>query len=379
MQSFEGSQREQWRPLRIFGISWHVPHSYSLITSLPHTQFDYYLPPYRAWAHEARPQPSNLNFTPWYQAGKYDLAILHVDGECAMLEARGGNTKPKGHLYRKLNELIQDVPKIVINHGTPYVPEVFEKYFKHITDEERKTQLAKDMCIRNMKELIGENTMVVNSKQAAKDWGWGTPIVHGMAGNPQEEYFDLDKEPVVMFMVSPAGWGTYYNRRVMNDTQSILEDYGIKTSHLRVNVKFRSFDEYREYIGKALISVHVARHSPMPRSRTEHLLSGGCVVTGKNHDIGELFTGLEFRQTQDGELIKDEAGNLMPLNVDEAELVWCDIDKAKDVAHKVIWLYENPDIAKAIGQRGKQKAQQVFGVDRYRNDWYRLLKENNIL
>lgn len=344
------------------------------MTALPYSEFSLYEPPYRRWGYEARPLPPNARFVPFYEPGKYDLAILHVDGECADPQGH------KGDIYKKLDALITDIPKIVINHGTPWIPEKFMRYVKRIEDPRKQIEMAAEICRSEMRKLIGDNTMVVNSAQAARDWGWGNPIIHGMAGNPQEQYFDLPKEMQVTFNISPAGWGYYYNREVMNDIITNLNDQGIPADHLRVDVKPRNFDEYRDYIGKILIAVFPTRESPMPRARTEHMLSGSCIVSTKNHDIGDYFQGLEFRKTENGDFIRDEQGEIIPeTDPLEAQIVWCDVDRSKDATEKIIWLFNHPDIAKKIGQNGKARAQIVFDWKRYRHDWYELLKSINVL
>jgi len=314
-----------------------------------------------------------MRFVPWYEEGKYDLAILHVDGECADPEGT------KGNLYKRLNEVIQDKPKIVINHGTPWIPEKFNRYVKDVEGEKEKLMAGKDVCVNEMKKLIGDNTMVVNSKQAAKDWGFGTPIIHGMYGNPAEQYYDNSKEMIISFLVSPAGWDYYYNRRNVNDVRTMIEDQGIKTEQPRVDVHFKGFKLYRDYLSRILIAVIPTRTSPMPRGRTEAMLSGACVVTGNNHDIGSYFKGLKFRQTEQGHFIKTEAEELIPENLEEAEIVYVDIDSVKDMYIKIMWLYNNPKLAEQIGQRGKNKAQEVFTIDNFRNQWAELLQSEGIL
>lgn len=344
------------------------------MTTLPQTEFYLYEPNRRRWAEEARPVPANMRFVPFYEEGKYDLAILHVDGECADPEGS------KGDIYKKLNSLIQDIPKIVINHGTPWIPERFDRYVKKVDDPKKRLQLGKEICVQEMKKLIGDNPMITNSKQAATDWGWGTPIIHGMYGNPQETYLDLPKEMIVMFNVSPGGWDYYYNRQCMASIISELDDNGIRAEHTRVNVSFSNYDQYREYIGRVLISVFPMRQSPMPRARTEHMLSGGCVVTANNHDIGDYFTGLDFQKTPDGKLIRDEKGDIIPLtNPEEAEVVFADEDSYLDFTYKILWLYEHPEIAMKIGQNAKKKAQEVFNWNRYRIDWYKMLQSVGVL
>lgn len=349
-------------------------HQYSLITSIPHTEWFLYEPPYRRWGYEARNVPANARFVPFYEKGKYDLAILHVDGECADLESS------KGSLYIKLNELIDDIPKIVINHGTPWLPSRFDKYFKKIDDPHAKLIAGKNLCVKNMRQLIGDNPMVVNSNQAQRDWGWGTTIIHGLYGNPLEEYHDKPKDMNIVFNISPAGWPYYYNRKVMEDIKTGLRDHGMAPRQMRVDVHLKSFDEYRDYLARALIAIYPTRESPMPRSRTEHMLSGTCIVTTNNHDIGDYFTGLEFEKTEEGKFIRTEQGEIIPIgDPTKAEVVWMDVDRADDAVQKIVWLYEHPDIAMQIGQNGKRKAQEVFNQKRYRHDWYELLKDVGVL
>lgn len=67
-----------------------------------------------------RPLPEGVKFVPYYQPGRYDLAVLHLDQQC--VDPNIG----KGTLYRHLNKVIQDIPKVVINHGTPFWPERWE-------------------------------------------------------------------------------------------------------------------------------------------------------------------------------------------------------------------------------------------------------------
>lgn len=345
------------------------------MTTIPYSQWYLYEPPYRRWGYEARPLPPNAQFVPFYEEGKYDVAILHVDGECA--DPQGS----KGTLYRKMNEIITDIPKIVINHGTPYLPEVFYKYFRHINDEEVQFEQSVKYAKDNMKAMIGNNKMIVNSKKAANDWGFGQTIYHGIYGNPEEEYLDIQpKEVRVVVAMSPAGWGYYYNRQYTEAVRNELKEQGVEFTQLRVDKKCRDFDEYRDYIGRSLISFFPMRESPMPRSRTEHMLSGGCVVTTPCHDAGELFESLRFKTDSNGRLIRDEHGQIIPASdVKKAEVILTDPNRVEDAVAKIIWLLDHPNIAYFIGQNGKKKAQEIYSMERYRHDWYQVFKEVGVL
>lgn len=337
-------------------------------------QWDYLEPPWRGWAVESRPIPKNLRLgLPQYTKGKYDVAILHVDGQC------GDPDNDKGKLYRSVRNLITDIPVVVINHGTPWIPEYYEKYLKKVEDGDAKVRKAAQMCIKHMKELIGDTTMIVNSPKSVDDWGFGKCIIHGIANNPHEEYWDLDKEPTVMFNCSPAGWPYYYNRRLMEGIKTLLNADGIRHKHMRVDVKANNFDEYRTHIGKALIAVFPFRESPMPRARTEMMLSGCCIVSTKHHNIQDYFDGVEF-QYGDGKMVLDKAGNPIPLeDPSTKQIVWIDMESSVNAACIIRWLYENPALARKIGQNGKERAKIVFDSKRYRHDWYNVFKELKVL
>jgi hypothetical protein len=51
-----------------------------------------------------------------------------------------------------------------------------------------------------MKQLIGDNFMIVNSYESVDRWGWGYPLIHGMQA---DEWFDRPKEPRVVISLSP--------------------------------------------------------------------------------------------------------------------------------------------------------------------------------
>lgn len=365
-------ERENWKSLRIFGFPWHIPHQFSLITSLPDIiQWDYYEPPWRSWSPESRPVPKNLHLgIPSYRKGMYDLAILHVDGQCADPE------NDKGKLFRQLRKQITDIPVVVINHGTPYIPEYYNKYFSKIEDEETRIKKSANLCVEYMQELIGDDYMISNSPRAAKQWGIGKSIIHGMYGNPQEEYRDLEKEPYILAVVSPSGWDYYYNRRLLGDIKAGVKKEGIPMYHMRVDLRADSFDDYKNIIGKALIGIFPFRESPMPRARTEMMLSGACIISTKHHNIEDYFTGLDFERSEDGLLLHDEKGDIIPTsNPEQAEIVWIDMESGKNGIEITRWVYDHPEIAKKIGQNGKKKAQEVFSAKRYRHDWYNVFKE----
>ena len=247
--------------IRIINTAWHAAHQYELY-KVPGTEWHHVVNTVRRWGlGKYRPKPDNLHPAAYYEPGKYDLAVLHVDQQC--VDPSFG----KSRLYAELNDSIQDIPKIVINHGTPYWPEVYDQ----------------DEIIRKMKMLIGDNHVVYNSHRAKEMWEKNGPmgktartIIHGMDA---DEWYSLPKEPRIVTTLSPAGLDRYYNRRLLTEVQGKLKERGI--AHVWVGSDWISngFDDYRDFIARSLVYFNPTLESPMPRSRTEAMLSGMCTVT----------------------------------------------------------------------------------------------------
>lgn len=301
----------------------------------------------RRWSRaSARPEPTtwlNEDEFEWvthYEPGKYDLAILHVDQQ---------HTDPrigKGWLYEDLNAIIQDIPKIVINHGTPMWDEY---YTEEMVINGGEIMTPKGLTkLKGMKEKIGDNFMIVNSYEAVKRWGWGYPLIHGM---DKDDFFDLPKEPRVVLSLSPGGLDKYYNRSLITAIKSaVKERSGLDVYHIQVNIKFDddNYYQYRQFIGSSLINISPYADSPMPRSRTEAMLSGACVLTSKYHGANEFI-----EHGVDGFIVPDN-----PMSYAEA------------IHHLINGSYKD---AVEIGQRGKAKAQKLFDVERYLDDLYKIV------
>lgn len=316
--------------LKGFNHPWHLAHQYEL-SKLPFVEWTWLIQHKRPYSPRSRGDFVK-NWAIEYEEGKYDFALLHLDQQCIEEELL---KRGKGLLYMELNERIKDIPKIVIMHGTPYYPEKFS--MEYVVDK--------------VKELVGENTMVVNSYKAAEQFGFGIPIVHGIDPN---EWWDLPKEPRVVISVSPAGLDKYYDRDFTEAVISELEERGVTVCHIGVNWKpsdrsGNEWDNYRNFIGRSLIFLNLTKDSPMPRARTEAMLSGCCVLTTPWQDADTFI--------KDG-----ENGFIIPRN-------------PQSVADKVQWLMEHYDLAIKVGKAGKQTMIERFTVEAYQQKWKDLLEK----
>lgn len=305
-----------------------VAHQYEL-AKLPFIeQYDLLINPYRVWGDKSRPMPENMKYVTHYEKGKYDLAILHFDQQCI------GERIGKGLLYSEVNELIKDIPKIVINHSVP----LHDEY-------------SQEETIKKTKEMIGDNFMIVNSYKAKEMWGWGHVVTHGMNA---DEWFSNPKEPRATIFISPAGMEKVYKRDVLRNTISLLNEWGLKFFWIGLDVKFSTFDQYRNWLSRSLIYLNLSHESPRPRSRTEAMLSGCCVVTNKHQDA-------------DSFIVNSENGFL----VDEDPL---------QIATLVSRLMTTDcNLARKIGEKGREFATKEFTQEKFIKQWEEVLKINKIL
>jgi len=322
--------------LKVFGHPWHLAHQYEL-ANIPFLDFDWLIQYKRPYSDKPRGDFMK-NWVTHYEEGKYDFALLHLDQQCIdeQIYNRG-----KGTLYRDLNKVITDIPKIVIMHGTTYYPEKF----------------SRDEIIEKVKALVGENTMVVNSNQCAKDFGFGNPIIHGL---DETEWFDRPKEPRVVTMISPGGLDKYYDRQFLEAIRDELMSRDIYHCHITVDWRSKSWDDYKDFLGRSLIYLHPCKDSPMPRARTEAMLSGCCVLTTPWQDAGSFI-----KDGENGFIIGDKETGVPRNPVHVADLI-----------EKLINDYQ---LAEQVGQEGKKTAIKIFNKEGYWKQWQELLeKELNI-
>jgi len=329
------------KKLKIFCVAWHVGHQYELVKLAQKYPVEFYflINKIRTWGDISRPCPESINWVSYYEKGKYDLAILNLDSQCTREDIG------KGKLYRALNEEIQDIPKIVINHATPMIPEY--GYDEDIVINGGEVFSGNEkLKVYGLKEMIGDNFMVVNSYEAVERNKGGYPIIHGMDSS---EWYDLPKEPRVVTVLSPGGYDKYYNRQLLDYVKTQLnERYGIRLFQFGVDFKPQNWNEYREFLGRSLVHFYPGFDSPMPRGRTEAMLSGCCSVTTKYHGADKFtFTGFN------GFVVPDN-----PLAISDL------IDTL---------IYEGFKYAEDVGRMGKITAKKIFKLDRYLDTWWKVI------
>lgn len=333
--------------IQIFTHINHVPNEYEVAKLAEHypVDFHYLLTNVRKWLDTpaiipTRPIPKHINWVTAYEPGKYDLAILRLDQQAT------DPTIGKGQIYRQLNEVIQDIPKLVVNHGVPTWDDAHPEDIVMNGGEIVTSRGVRRLD--GMKDLIGDNFMVVNSYEAAAAWGFGYPLIHGLT---KEEWWDLPKEPRVVIQLSPGGLEKMYNRQLLSEIKARVKDKtGLDVMHITVNFLAKSWDDYRQFLGSSLVYINPTKASPMPRSRTEAMFSGCCVLSSRYHGWEEFVeNGVE------GFIVPDN-----PLSYAEA------VDQL---------INHNYQAAVEIGQRGKELAHRLFNTERFLKDMYFIVSE----
>lgn len=332
------------KKLKVFGVPWHVAHQYELAKLPWIEQYDLLINPYRTWGEQSRPFPSNMHWVTTFKKGYYDLVILHVDQQCIYDPSKGERIS-KGRLFLEVKELVgNDCPLIIINHMTPFhdkyeTPYVID-YFKKATEG---------------------GYMVTNSKEAARQWGWGHPIIHGLE---KKDWLDLPKEPRAVTVLTPAGMEKAYRRVFLHTVKRYLDEMGVPFVWVGVDRKFSSFEDYKEFLGRSLVFFNPTWQSPMPRARTEAMFSGACVVTTPYQDAnGFIKDGVNGFLTSPHE-IKD------PGVMDNPKYT-------ADLIKRLVM--DQPDLARKVGQEGKRMAQELFTIESFHKQWEEVLKEVGVI
>jgi len=164
-----------------------------------------------------------------------------------------------------------------------------------------------------------------------------------------KEWLDLPKEPRVVTMISPGGLDKYYDRVFLRAVKDALEERDIYHCHITVDASFKYFEEYQEFLGRSLVYFNPTRESPMPRARTEAMLSGCCVVTTPHQDADTFI-----KDGENGFIIKRNP------------------EMVADLIEKLIFDYKNTI---KVGQKGKETALEIFSMERYQKDWANIIEK----
>lgn len=317
--------------MKVLGTAWHTGHQYELSKLSFIDKYDLVMTN-RDYATKQRPFPEKFEYIPYIPKNhNYDLAILHIDQQ--VVEPRIS----KGYVFFDLFYTVKSrgIPIVVINHMTPF-----------------SDRLESREVIGKVKRLLDDTPMIVNSKTAAKQWGWGYPIIHGMS---IDEWWNLPKEPRILTVLSGGGMEKAYRRKLLTDTQSILkEKYGDEIIWIGGGAPSRnSFDDYRDFLGRTLIYFQPTWQSPMPRSRTEAMLSGACIVSTKHQDWEDYI-----EHEKNGFIIKDNP------------------ESAAKLLHELLHDYQK---AYKVGQKGRKFARKTFNQKNFEKQWVKFLKSIDIL
>lgn len=351
------------KEVKIFNYPWHIAHQREL-ARLPDTKWSWLVQHRRQYSPFPRGDfftELGMEWVPDYEKGKYDFALLHLDQQCFedSLWERG-----KGSLYRDVNSVVQDIPKVVIMHGTPYYPESFAS---DVTEENyAELGLTKDSIgmsselIKRFHKATEEATVIIfNSHTAKKQWDCRedffklpngsvqkrVAIWHGME---ESEWHDLPKEPRVVTMISPGGLDMYYDRTLLRAVKEILQEKNIQHCHITVDASFKNWEEYRDFLGRSLVYFNPTRESPMPRARTEAMLSGACVVSIGGQDVEMLIES-------------GENGIIVPRNP----------QFIADVIEKLIYDYQP---ALEMGQKAKQTVINNLNYQKFADEWAKVIE-----
>jgi glycosyltransferase involved in cell wall biosynthesis len=318
--------------LQILDYPWHQVHSYRL-HALP-AKFTHLMTRPLLWNVAQRPVPDN--WTGGIQIEDcdphdYDVALLHLDQWC------DGRHNLRAMPYRIMKQIAQDIPRIVIMHGTP-------------EGEENREAILR---------LIGDLPVICNSPQAAAIWDGGDEredchglpqfraIIHGYRVD------EFSSEPLekrrreAITICSGGSWSREYHgisllERLMRDIP--LAWYGPQGNRDWLD----NYDDYRAMLASSLIYFSPTRRAPMPGARTEAMLSGCCIVSVPGNGFEDLVAH------------------------GATAFIAHTYVEARDA---LALLLRQPEVAYQVGQQGREAARELFAHGRFVEDWLATLGE----
>lgn len=359
------------KKLKVLGVPWHTTHQYSLAQLSFFGQYDLLIEPWRkGFATEQRPFPPNMRYVTEAQKGYYDFALLHVDQQC-IYRPEEGERISKGRLYMEARQTIKevdpDLPIIVINHMVPFHDKYDPPY-----------------VVDYIKKIIDGSPMVVNTYEAAKQWGFGHTITHGLKA---EDWPVLQKEPRVSIVMSPAGMERAYRREFGNAVLKRLLEMKVPVEWIGLTKgQFKTFEAYQDYVGRNLIHFFPGWQSPRPRARTEAMFAGSCIVTTPGQDAVDFIKSGSLKQKKDdlGNIVDEELlydddtnGFLTSMNKQVDPRLFSNPDYTAALIRNLV--LENPDVALEIGLRGRETAMEQMQHEHFEKQWREFLTKLNIL
>ena len=301
--------------LRIAKVPWHTAHDYEL-TKL-NADFLIISDNHRTWSVAQRPVPRNASFVSIEAAHNADLIILHVD-QWIFSEI------DKLCLFKTIAS-IENVPKVVINHGCNMV----------------------DGCSSaDMQTLLKGYHVVCNSSTAHELWSLSNSryIRHGMT---PAEWPQTSRVKRNILMTQPFH-GIHQEYR-NNEAGAIYEKVsGRKIDWIGRELKFDAFDKYRNFLTGSSVYFSPSFASPNPRARTEAMLCGVIPVTTNAHG-------------EDDYIVNGENG-------------FCS-NHIEELYQYLDWLMDRPDECLKIGERARATAQEVFHINGFLDRWRCLIKD----
>ena len=256
---------------RLLDIAWDVADQYEML-KISWIEW-YWLLQYKIRERPVRKDLKDLvRYVLRYEPSRYDAAILHVDRECLDPAAW---TCGRGAIYEEMNDLISDIPKIVMLHGTPGQVKYPSRYS------------APGRILDRVRDIAGDKCVVVESRQAAQEWGCGVPVTHHL---DPAEWFDLPKQPRVLI---PRIRGRYSSERDLTFASLVNEELrsrDIVCCWIGETYSPVDWNDYRQILGRSLIYLDLAEDSSSPRARAEAMFSGCCLLCFPTHDAATLLS-----------------------------------------------------------------------------------------
>lgn len=350
--------------VKIFNYPWHISHQAELL-KLPNTEWHWLTNNVRPdWNPRYRDRPGHLKYVTEYKEDEYDMALIHVDQ--ASMSRDPQMSHGKNVFTMDVHEVVKDIPKVIINHGTPFWPERVKEDGLY----------GPEWMSAKMREFKQDHTMICNSHEAKKMWGIKDlqVVTHGI---DPDEWYDHPKEVRVFTTMAPAGWDSYYGRMLFTEVKSSLASkYKIPLIHIGQDYHAESFDDYKDFISRGLIFFAPMFASPMPRARTEAQMSGACVVTTKHQDA-DMYWNCDVEEILDisGRHEFKEAMKELILAGGDWITGFTVPDHPDVIVDLLAVLVDNYEATVKIGQNGKKMAQDKFHVKRFHSEWAKIIKD----